>query len=110
MNQQGFAAGGANDADNRVVSQSTDTANPTQTGAFAMSLQDLVNLLGRDVSVVVEGVKAFRKGLFTVGAEIALVAIGHLAVFMNLTMTAEPTFHSYIEGLEDYLTLSPTSF
>jgi hypothetical protein len=46
------------------------------------------------MSIIVEGIKAFRKGLFTVGAEIALMTIGHLAVFMNLTMTTEPTFHS----------------
>ncbi len=47
------------------------------------------------MAIVVEGVKTLGKGLLAVRAEVALMTIGHFAVFVGFGMTAEPTFHSF---------------
>jgi hypothetical protein len=59
----------------------------------------LVDLLWADVAIVVEGIEAFAECLLAVGAEIALMTIGYLAVFMSLRMTTEPTFHRLSLGV-----------
>ena len=51
------------------------------------------------MAVVVKRVKAFGKGLLAVGAEVALMTIGHLAMFMGLSVSTEPTFHCLIPGV-----------
>ena len=45
------------------------------------------------MAVVIKGIKTLREGLFALEAEVTLMSIGHLAVFMGLSMTTEPTFH-----------------
>ena len=86
-----------------LVSQSTNATNASQAAAFAMRLQDLLDLFWADVSIVVKGVKTFREGLLALRAEIALMSIGHLAVFMGLSMTTEPTFHCVSNVIVDSL-------
>jgi hypothetical protein len=56
-------------ADDRVVSQSCNAANASQTGALALGLEHRVNLLWTDVPVGVKRVKTLGKGLFAVRAE-----------------------------------------
>ncbi|MBW4638211.1 MAG: hypothetical protein KME05_08245 [Gloeocapsa sp. UFS-A4-WI-NPMV-4B04] len=58
-----------------------------------------MNLVWTDASPVVEGVKTFSKGLLTGGAAVALMSVRHLAVFVSVRMTAEPTFHRKFRGL-----------
>ncbi len=40
-------------------------------------LQHLLNLFWCDMAVVVERIKALTEGLFALGAEIALMSVGH---------------------------------
>ena len=46
------------------------------------------------MTVVVEGVKTLRKGLFALRTEVALMSVGHQAMFVSFIMTTELTFHS----------------
>ena len=105
MDYLSFSTGRANNTNTRVVSQSTNATNASQAAAFAMRLQDLLDLFWADVSIVVKGVKTFREGLLALRAEIALMSIGHLAVFMGLSMTTEPTFHCVSNVIINFFTL-----
>ena len=58
------------------------------------------------MAVVIERVEALRKGLLAVGAEVALLAARHLAMFMNFAVTTEPTFHRSNSGVGYPLILS----
>ena len=53
--------------------------------------------------VVVKRVKALGEGLLTLRAEIALMSVGHLAVFMSLRVTTEATFHCSSKVIVDSL-------
>lgn len=64
-----------------------------------MSLEYLVDLFWADVTVVVERIEAFAKSLLAVGAEVALLAARHLAVFMNLAVTTDRHYHRSNLGL-----------
>ncbi len=46
------------------------------------------------MAVVVKSVKTFREGLVALGAEVALMSVGHLAMLVSFRMSAEPIFHS----------------
>jgi CubicO group peptidase (beta-lactamase class C family) len=72
-----------------------------------MSLQHLVDLFWADMPVVVERVKALREGLLAVGAEVALLAARHLAMFMSLTVTTELAFHRSNRGRISSDAISP---
>jgi hypothetical protein len=58
-----------------------------------MGLQDLVNLLWTDVTMVVEGIKVFIEGLLATGAKIALDSTSCLAMFMSFQVSTQRTFH-----------------
>lgn len=54
-----------------------------------MALEHLLNLVWTQSPPVVKRVKILREGLFALAAAIALVSIGHLAMFMSLRMTTD---------------------
>ncbi len=86
-------AGSTNDADNRVVCQSTGATDASQTAAFTVSLQDLANLLWANVPMVVEGIKAFVEGLSAARAVIPLDSTRHFAMLMHLQVSTQWAFH-----------------
>lgn len=99
MNQLSLLTGGANNAHNGVVGESTRSANPPQTPAFTVRLEALPNLFGRDMAMIIQGVKPFIKGLLALGAEIPLAAIGGFTMFMSAGMNAQTTFHKFCWGV-----------
>jgi len=77
-----------NETHNGVVCQSTGAANASQTAAFTVSLEHLANLLWTNVAMIVEGIEAFVEGLMATRAKIPLDSTRHLAVLMNLQVSA----------------------
>jgi hypothetical protein len=96
MDELSLDIGGANNTDNRVVCQSCNPANTSQTATLTMGLKHLLNLLWTHSSPVIKRIEILRESLLALGAIIALVSIGHLALFVRLSMTTESTFHELL--------------
>jgi hypothetical protein len=79
---------GSNDTDDHVVSQSRCLTYALQTAAFTVRLQHLSNWLTTYMAAIVETIEVFLKGLMASGAEIALMSVGHLAMFVNCGVSA----------------------
>ena len=50
------------------------------------------------MAIVVERVKTLGKGLLAVRAEVALMTVGHFAMFVGFGMTTETTFNYFNPG------------
>lgn len=93
MNLLCSLTGSPNNAHHRVVCQSTGTTNASKTAAFAVGLEHLTNLLRANVTMIIKGVKAFIEGLTATRAKVPLNSTRHLAVLMNLQVSAQGAFH-----------------
>ena len=58
------------------------------------------NLLGRNLPIVVQGVKPLVERLLALGTKVALASVRCFTMFVSTGMTTEPTFHQFCLGVD----------
>ena len=71
----------------KLKEKSTRPTNAPQAATFAVCSEHLSNLFGRDVAMIIQGVKPFVERLLALGAEIPLAPMRGFTMFMRVGMT-----------------------
>jgi hypothetical protein len=96
MNQLSFLARCAHYAHYRIISKSAGATNSSQTTTFTMGLQNLSNLFGRDLAIVVHRIKSLVECVLAMGVEITLTTIGSFTMFAGTQIQ----YRSYLNNFQ----------
>lgn len=96
VNQLGFRTCSTGLAHDGVVSKPCAATDPTQATSLTVRLQHLTNLLRFDLCFDSTNYRSRGEGLSANRTEIALMSVGHQAVFMGFGMATQRALHGRV--------------